>query len=307
MIDRLERLTNLVANLLETRRALTLEEIVELVPGYPDDKASYRRQFERDKDTLRGIGIPLTIEAVESLGPEHGYRIRPEDYYLPELDLTTEERAALHIAVTAVQLDGGDSREALWKLGGVEGDAAPALASLPTVPSLAPLFDAYRRRATVTFTHRGETRTVDPWGILFRRGHWYVVGYDHTREAPRSFRADRIDDVSPGRSGAFEPPADVEPGSLLRDDPWSFGIEPPIEARLLVDQLAAASVISELGEEAVIERRADGSAIVRLAVTHRPAFRSFVLGFLDHAEILEPAELRSDMTAWLREIAGHSS
>ena len=48
MTDRLERLTNLVATLLDTRRPLTLEEIVDLVPGYPDDKLSYRRQFEAE-------------------------------------------------------------------------------------------------------------------------------------------------------------------------------------------------------------------------------------------------------------------
>jgi proteasome accessory factor B len=89
--DRLERLTNLVATLLDTRRPLTLEEIVDLVPGYPDDKLSYRRQFERDKDTLRGIGIPVRLESVDELGPEQGYRIPPDEYYLPSLDLTADE------------------------------------------------------------------------------------------------------------------------------------------------------------------------------------------------------------------------
>ncbi|MFN8036219.1 MAG: WYL domain-containing protein [Acidimicrobiia bacterium] len=302
MIDRLERLTTLVANLLATGRALSLEEIVELVPGYPDDKTAYRRQFERDKETLRGIGIPLSVEPRDGVGPDIVYRIRPDEYYLPELDLTADERAALHVAVTAVQLDGESSHAALWKLGGVEGEAAPALASLPTVPALAALFDAYRRRATVTFTHRGDTRTLDPWGIVFRRGHWYVVGYDHHRGAPRSFRADRVVDVAPGPAGAFEAPADLDPGSLLRDDPWRFGDEPPVEARVLVDREAAVAVEDELGAASIVERRDDGSVVVRLAVTHRPAFRSFVLGFLDHAEVLSPAELRADVRDWLRAI-----
>ncbi|HKF91976.1 MAG TPA: DNA-binding transcriptional regulator, partial [Acidimicrobiia bacterium] len=161
MTDRLERLTNLVATLLDTRRPLTLEEIVELVPGYPNDKLSYRRQFERDKDTLRGIGIPVRLESVDDLGPEQGYRIPPDEYYLPPLDLTSDEQAALHVAVTAVRLEGGPApTEALWKLGGREGEAAHALAALPTVPALPALFDAYRTRSTVTFTYRGEGRHV---------------------------------------------------------------------------------------------------------------------------------------------------
>jgi predicted DNA-binding transcriptional regulator YafY len=56
-----------------------------------------------------------------------------------------------------------------------------------------PACSAYRTRSTVTFTYRGDGRHVDPWGILFRRGHWYVVGHDHDRGEQRSFRADRIE------------------------------------------------------------------------------------------------------------------
>src|SRR5262249_7373605 len=130
--DRLERLTNLVATLLDTRRPLTLEEIREPVPGYPDDKGSYRRALERGQDTMRGIGIPVRLEAIDSFGPEQGYRIPPDEYYLPSLDLTPDEQAALHVAVTAVRLEGGPApTEALLKIGGREGEAANALAALP--------------------------------------------------------------------------------------------------------------------------------------------------------------------------------
>src|SRR5437762_10211787 len=226
MADRLERLTNLVAVLLETRRPLTLEEIVERVPGYPAERESYRRQFERDKATLREIGVPIALEALYAFDQETGYRIHREDYELPPLDLTDDERVALHLAVTAVRLEGGApgvrgapetggsgggaGREALLKLGGLEGTAAPTLdtvAALPDVPALPALFDAYRRRARVTFAYRNDTRRLDPYGILFRNGHWYVVGFDCDREAIRAFRADRIEsEVEVGPAGAFERP-----------------------------------------------------------------------------------------------------
>lgn len=305
MTDRLERLTNLVATLLDTRRPLTLDEIVELVPGYPSDKLSYRRQFERDKDTLRGIGIPVVLESVDGLGPEQGYRIPPDEYYLPPLDLTPDEQAALHVAVTAVRLEGSPApTEALWKLGGRVGEAANALAALPTVPALPALFDAYRTKATVTFTYRGGARRVDPWGILFRRGHWYVVGFDHDRGEQRSFRVDRIDgDVETGPAGAFEPPAHLEPATMLRDEPWQYGDEAVVTARVLVDAVQAPAVAQQLGEDAVTERRDDGSIVVELPVTNTDAFRSFVLGLLDAAEILSPPELRDDMIAWLDDLA----
>ena len=305
MIDRLERLTNLVATLLDTRRPLLLDEIVELVPGYPDDKPAYRRQFERDKDTLRGIGIPVRLESIDGLGPEQGYRIPADEYYLPSLDLKPDEQAALHIAVTAVRLEGGPApAEALWKLGGREGEAANALAALPTVPALPALFDAYRSRAAVAFDYRGERRHVDPWGILFRRGHWYVVGHDHDRGDPRSFRVDRIDgDVEAGPSQAFDRPARLEPGAILRDEPWRYGDEDVVSARVAVDALHAAAVVDQVGEDVVVERRDDGSIVVELPVTNTEAFLSFVLGLLDAAEVIAPPELRDEMRVWLDEIA----
>jgi proteasome accessory factor B len=304
MADRLERLTNLVAVLLETRRPLTLEEIVERVPGYPPERESYRRQFERDKATLREIGVPISVEALYAFDQESGYRIPRKEYELPPLDLTADERVALHLAVTAVRLEGGEGRHALLKLGGLEGDAAPPLAALPSVPALPALFDAYRRRARVTFTYRGQLRRLDPYGILFRNGHWYVVGRDPDREATRAFRADRMEgSVEAGPGGAFERPEGFDPSSALRDEPWRFGDEQPVDALVRVGPLQAGAVVGDLGEQAVVQRDDDGSVLVRMAVTNRAAFRSFVLGLLDHAEVLGPPELRAEMADWLEATA----
>jgi proteasome accessory factor B len=309
--DRLERLTNLVAVLLETRRPLTLEEIVERVPGYPPERESYRRQFERDKATLREIGVPISLEALHAFDQETGYRIDREDYELPPLDLTDDERVALHLAVTAVRMEGGAGesgagagRDALLKLGGLEGVAAPTLAALPDVPALPALFDAYRRRAQVSFSYRGGPRRLDPYGILFRNGHWYVVGFDPDRDAIRAFRADRIESaIEAGPGAAFERPDPFDPASALRDEPWKFGDEEPVEALVLVSAVQAGWVEADLGAQAVAERRDDGSIVVRMGVTNREAFRSFVLGLLDHAEVLAPTELRADMVAWLTALA----
>ena len=310
MADRLERLTNLVAVLLETGRPLTLEEIVERVPGYPEERESYRRQFERDKSTLREIGVPISLEALYAFDQESGYRIHRADYELPPLDLTDDERVALHLAVTAVRLEGAggsSGRDALLKLGGLEGVAAPTLAALPDVPALPALFDAYRRRTRVGFTYRGGPRRLDPYGIIFRNGHWYVVGFDPDRAAIRAFRADRIESgIEPGPAGAFERPDGFEAASALRDEPWRFGDEEPVEALVLVSATQAAWVEADLGPQAVAERRDDGSVVVKLAVTNREAFRSFVLGLLDHAEVLAPAELRADMVAWLTDCAAQT-
>lgn len=302
MPDRFERLTNLVATLLDTRRPLPLDEIVERVPGYPADHESARRQFERDKDALRGLGVPVRLDE-DAYGGPPGYRVDPQEYELPELDLTPEERAALHAAVTAMRLEGGEGREALWKLGGPGAQDAPVVGALPNVPTLPALVEASRARAPVTFRYRGEERRLDPYAVTFRGGNWYVLGRDHDRDDVRSFRADRIEGrVRVGDGATFERPPEFDPDRVLHDEPWRYGDEPAVEARVRVDRTIAAWVAQRLTPASVVEDDADGMTI-QLTVTNRDAFRSFVLGLLDHAEVLEPEELRAEVVAWLVAVA----
>jgi predicted DNA-binding transcriptional regulator YafY len=303
--ERLERLVNLTATLLDTRRPLTLEELAaRLEPSYPEDKVARRRAFSRDKETLRDLGVPITTSAIEGFSTEVGYRIHPGDYYLADPGLSAEERAALHVAVTAVRLEGGEAEEGLRKLGGVEGTGAPALATMEVTAGLGELFDAVARRRVVEFDYRGDARRLEPYGVVHRFGHWYVVGRDQDKDASRAFRIDRFD--GPPRSGpdgAFEPPAGFDPSEGLRSDPMTYGDDRPVEARVLVDAARAAWVVDELGDDAVVERRDDGAVVVQLAVVNREAFRAFVVGLLEHAEVLEPPELRSDLIDWLRAVA----
>jgi predicted DNA-binding transcriptional regulator YafY len=302
MPDRLERLVNLTATLLDTRRPLTLEELAERVePRYPEERAARRRQFERDKETLRELGIPIKVETADGFGSDQAYRIDAKEYYLPDLSLGDAELAALHLAVTAVRLEGGEGREALAKLGGLAGEGVDeALAEVPVSPVVAQLFDAVSRRAPITFSYRGESRRLEPYGVVLRWGHWYVVGHDLERDAPRAFRVDRIDgEPVLGRPRSFERPAGLDVAEFVRDDPLTYGEDRPIDARVLVDASRAGWVVEQLGEEAVAERRRDGSVVVVLSVVNRAAFRSWVLDLLDYAEVLGPEVLRDDLVSWL--------
>ena len=308
MSERLERLINLTATLLATRRPLTLDELADrLEPGYPFDLTARRRQFERDKETLRDLGVPIAVETVDTFGGDVGYRIHPDDYYLPDPGLDAGERAALHLAVTAVDVGGSvDPLDALRKLGGAEGEGAgQALATFEVTPHLGVLFDAVSRHAVVTFSYRGDARALEPYGILHRFGHWYVVGRDRDREGPRAFRVDRFDGPPEvGSADGFVAPPGVDPNDYLSSDPLTYGDDQPIAARVLVDAARSSLVIDALGEDAVVEQRDDGSVVVALAVVNREAFRAFVLDLLEHAEVLEPPELRAEIVAWLTELAG---
>jgi predicted DNA-binding transcriptional regulator YafY len=306
MVDRLERLVNLTATLLDTRRPLTLEELSERVePRYPEEKQARRRQFERDKETLRDLGIPIRVETADGFGSEQAYRIHATDYYLPDLSLTDDELAALHMAVTAVRLGDDAGREGLAKLGGIAGEGADAaLADVEITPGLTVLFDAVSRHASVGFSYRGENRHLDPYGVVMRWGHWYVVGHDVDRDAPRAFRVDRIEgDARVGPAGAFEPPVGIDPADFVRADPMTYGEDQPVAARVLVDAPRAAWVTEQLGDETIVERRSDGSVVVALSVVNRAAFRAWMIDLLDHAEVIAPPELRAEMIAWLDELA----
>jgi proteasome accessory factor B len=308
---RVERVLNLLALMLDTQVPRTREEFVREIAGYPAQGEANRRAFERDKEILRGMGVPITMETIGD-GTEVGYRVRPADYCLPDLGLSADETAALRVAVSAISLGDETGQGALMKLGGVGDYASAPIASLPIAPALATLFDAYRHRAVVKFAYRGETRTLEPWGLSSKRGHWYVVGFDEVRGAVRAFRADRIDgevEIEVGEPDAFEVPDEFRADDHIEDRAWLLGDAPPVTVRLVVDADHIDGALGALGAEARVEtdRTAAGGTVVEVTVTNRAAFRSLVLGFLDHAEILEPADVRAEMIEWLESVAAGSS
>lgn len=305
--SRVERVLNLLALMLDTRIPRTRDEYVREIAGYPTQTEANRRAFERDKEILRGMGVPITMETIGD-GNEVGYRVRPEDYCLPDLGLTADETAALRVAVSAISLGDGSGQGALMKLGGVGDQASAPIASLPIAPALATLFDAFRRRAVVTFSYRAEKRTVEPWGLSSKRGHWYVVGFDRGRDAVRAFRADRIDgDVEVGESEAFEVPGDFRPDDHIEDRGWLLGDAPTVNVRMAVDADHVDGVVAELGSDARVEIGADGRTFVDVAVSNQAAFRSLALGFLEHAEIVDPPDVRDAMIEWLETVAAGAS
>lgn len=310
MAEKLERLLTLTLALLETPRLLGSDEIRARVPGYPDREDSFRRAFERDKEDLRELGVPLVMEEIPfSDPPRLGYRIRPEDYYLRAPDLDPDELAALHLASVAVRIDTAQGLEALWKLGGVVDGAAPVeeLAALPDDPNLGPVFGAVVDHQAIRFRYRDAERTLEPYRVEFQRGRWYLTGHEREAGERRTYRLDRIDGTVDlvGPTGAFPRPEGEVAGVELAA--WRHGDGPAESVRLLVDAPQAAWVTEHLGEDAVVERRPDGAVVAEVEVRSWPAFRSFVLTFLDHAELLGPEHRRADLVAWLEAIAGEEA
>jgi predicted DNA-binding transcriptional regulator YafY len=311
-VERVERLTNLLALLLETREPLTLVQIADALEGqYPDKEANRRASFERDKAALRDIGVPIETEVLS--GQHAGataYRIDRGRYELADLELEPDEQRALQVAVAAIRPAAG--REALWKLGadaaGAVDAGAAVTAFVPEVAGLPTLRQAAADRATVSFRYRGKARQLDPYGLLLRNGFWYVVGRDHEHDESRTYRVDRIDgDVGAGPSGRFERPAGIDLAASFPADPKLIGADDAdaadATARVRVDAARAGAVERELGADRVVLRREDGSIDVDVPCANADAFRSWVLGLLDHAEVLAPADVRAGVVEWLRATA----
>jgi proteasome accessory factor B len=306
-VAKLDRLLNLTAALLETRVPMTAEEIRSRVPGYSTESdEAFHRAFERDKDDLRELGVPIeTVTVGHHEQPKAAYTIERDRYELPDPGFELDELAAIQLAATAVQLEGldrDDVEEGLRKLGGLA--EAPErdlpLGAVPTPPVLLDLFVAVLERRQVRFLYGGEERVVQPHRLQFERGRWYLSGLDLGREDRRSFRLDRMDGaVDSGEARSFEPPEEVH-GVRLR--PWELGPGDPIAAQVLLDADIARSVLNEDPGLQVAERHDDGAVVIELAVRNPVALQSFVLTLLDRAELLGPAELRADLVAHLREL-----
>ncbi|GAB3583534.1 helix-turn-helix transcriptional regulator [Calidifontibacter terrae] len=228
-----ERLLNLVICLLYTRQPLSKQQIRGAVPQYGETAGdeAFDRMFERDKDELRDLGIPLRAEAVDPMfDDETGYRIDRREYALPELSFEPDELAVLGLASRTWQQASlaGSAATALRKLeaADVERDEATLVGFEPRVRTAEPAFpaakDAVVHRRQVTFRYRrpGQEsleRQVQPWSVTNWHGRWYLTGFDLDRQAPRVFRLGRVDGPVRlvGRPGAYDIPADHEPLQMI--------------------------------------------------------------------------------------------
>jgi proteasome accessory factor B len=230
--NKAERLLQVVLCLTQSRRYVTKDQLRHAIPDYeacPTTEA-FERMFERDKNELREMGIPLETgpAGMATLADDDpGYRIDHDTYALPPLHLTRDELTAVGLAARVWQEQGPASAaaRALLKL---EADTPPdgQRHGLPAIePRLSggeaaftPLTLAVTARRPVCFPYQGprdeqpRDRHVEPWGVVSLRGRWYVVGFDRDRAAERVFRLSRIVGavVDDGADAAFDVPAGID-------------------------------------------------------------------------------------------------
>jgi proteasome accessory factor B len=296
----IERLLNLLAFLLTVGRPVSADEIRHTVAGYGQDSdETFRRMFERDKDLLRNLGVPLTMKATDHWEVEFGYVVPPEHYRLDDPGLTDDELAALGLAAHAVRVGSvAPGPSALFKLGGspaqVSGEPLAADLGADAVV-IAEIFGAVQERRVIKFRYRDKPRRLHPYGLVHRRGHWYVLGADKAATEVRAYRIDRATEVSVGEeAAAFERPRGFSASKALSDAPWDAGSDDLI-ATVVFDAEGAWWAERQLTSAASSVTHSDGSMTVTLPVANRDAFIGWLIGFDDHAEITAPQELREEI------------
>ncbi|MEZ5201177.1 MAG: DNA-binding transcriptional regulator [Micropruina glycogenica] len=184
-----ERIMNLAICLLLARRFLDKNHLREVVEGYGGlSDAAFERTFERDKDDLRAMGVPVETGSNSTLFPDEiGYRIRRQDFELPPIDFTAAEATALGLASqvwgTATLAEHTVSALAKLRAAGVDPDASRLSGLSPSIgakeAAFEPLWQATMTRTVVAFGYRGVQREVEPWILTYRRGSWPARARPH--------------------------------------------------------------------------------------------------------------------------------
>lgn len=297
-----ERLLSLVVCLLSTRRFLTAEQIRAAVPGYPESFDAFKRMFERDKDELRELGIPLETGTNRTgYDEELGYRISRQAYMLPEIRLDPAEAAVLGLAARVwrrAELSGA-AEGALLKLraAGVEADDTdgPEIRLQTGGAAFFPLWQAVRDRRPVSFRYRSAGRAspavrhLEPWGLVSRYGRWYVAGHDLDRGERRVFRLSRIDSpvTLTGRAGSVTVPDSVD----VRDLVWSSAVEPPVQRTAVLRVRDGTG--QGLRHRAVrVTSGGDNWDLVETSFVDADWFGEYIASFGPDVVVTEPVDLR---------------
>ncbi|MGO4958124.1 helix-turn-helix transcriptional regulator [Luteococcus sp. Sow4_B9] len=307
-----ERIVNLTICLLSARRFLPKSQIREVVEGYHGlSDAAFERTFERDKDELRAMGVPVETGHNEAFfDDEPGYRIRRADFELPPVEFSPDEATVLGAAARVWQQASAAEYtvSALAKLRavGLQPDTDRLAALEPTVSAAEPAFEtiwqATLQRRRVCFRYRGgdEDRVLEPWSVTWRKGRWYVVGLDLARNEPRMFKMSRItsEPELQGPADAYEVPAMDLSQLARRLEPAG----PDSTAVVAVRTGHVPSMTRRSRPLAAPRGLPEGFDVWEVPYATRPDLVSEVCAAGPHAVVLEPAEVRELVCEQLRSV-----
>lgn len=323
-----ERLFSLVLALLSTESGLTKSEILANVQGYRQrfttggDNASLERQFERDKDDVRELGIPLeTIETPGAAGNNQTlrYRIPKGEYDLPDdVRFTPDESALLSLAAMAWREGAlsADSRRGLLKVrsaGSEDDDGAGVIGVGAYAPRLRardvafePLRSALDRGAAVRFDyitpgqHDARRRELAPLALVQHGGRWMLAAHEFATDSVKNYLLSRIvGPVTQYEVGQHPAPAGAGERALTELD------------RIWAARTARIRVAPGSDAERRLARRrdteTDEAGVLVLHHVDPQILAEELAAFGPEVQVLDPADLRDRVTERLRAlVADHS-
>jgi proteasome accessory factor C len=319
--DKLIRQLSLVAFLMAERRPLTARDVKQNVEGYSEmSDEAFARRFYSDRSELISLGVPLESRRDEFTGEEL-YTLSSENYFLPPLELTDDELAALQTCLYLLEGQFAYAepfRLALQNL----ALGRPGFAQAPTETAvrvevrdpdyspelagrLSKLETAISKQRTLKFDYwgiaRDETRprTIDPYALLPHEGSWYVIGRDHAVDEIRTFRVSRIRGeirFATRRERDFRLPSEFSAQAHRPPPAWQMG-EIVGEARIELSGDTAWWVERTLRRSGRVD---DGVFVTPYANLEHLA--AWVLRLDGRAVPLEPDELRREVAASLRKV-----
>ena len=313
-VQKSERLLNLLIMLLVQRRHVAKDRIREILyPGSGTE--AFEKMFERDKEELRSLGVPIEVGSLDAFfDDEPGYRIRPDEFALPDVSLEGDEASVLGLAAKVWEHASlaDATTEALRKLSaaGVPIDASALDLVQPRLAADEPAFDVFweatLERSPVTFEYRRAsqpvaTRHLQPWGVVRHSGRWYAVGLDTDRGEERIFRLSRVEGTprKDGAPGSYEVPEGTDVRRVARLLAPAPLTEP---AAVLVRRGSALGLRRKAAHVEPAVTGPDGTTDWdRLDLTHGDVADE-VLTYGADAYVVSPAWLRDSVAARLRAV-----
>ncbi len=324
--EKLIRQLSLISFLMANGRPVSALEIKREVEGYSSmNEDAFARRFYADRAELDSLGISLQVEKpAEGFFEAELYALPPENYYLPPIEFTDGELAALRTALGL--LDGEFAyaeplRLALQQVSwgrpspleevdstSIDVKLAPSGGGRELSQRLAKIETAISRRKTIEFSYYSmerdqvSDRKVDPYHLVFRNGQFYLIGHSHEREDVRVFRLSRIRGKVSYATKAehdFAPPEDFDRRDYASRADWQMG-EIGGTGRVFLRERIAWLVERDFGAYGKLRKanKQDGvrgrGAIYETEYASPSQLVSWVLGWRENAKLLEPEDLAGE-------------
>ncbi|HYF72327.1 MAG TPA: WYL domain-containing protein [Nocardioides sp.] len=321
-VHKSERLLNLLIMLLVQRHYVSKDRIRSIL--YPDSSTdAFEKMFERDKEELRSLGVPIEVGNMDAyFDDEPGYRIRPDEFALPDVSLTADEAAVIGLATRVWEHArlAEATTEAVRKLTalGLPLDVSALDIAQPRLSADEPSFDVFweatQERVPVEFQYRrsgattATTRHLQPWGVVRYSGRWYVVGLDTDRGEERVFRLSRVQGEArkTGQPGSYE----IPPGTDVRATTLRLAPEPTSGRAVLLVREGSGLALRRDAEtvETGVPGPDERTSWDRVVVSRGgPGVADEVLGYGPDVYVEEPASLRDEVVGRLRAVVAEAS